>query len=78
MLIKIKVLTKSKKQQVIEKENSADFAYVLEVQVKAKPEQGKANQEVLSLLASHFKAPLKNLKIIRGHKTPNKIIKVLP
>ncbi|MDP2951540.1 MAG: DUF167 domain-containing protein [bacterium] len=82
MLIKIKVFTNAKKQQVIEKENSADiksagFAYVLEAYVKAKPQEGKANQEVLSLLASHFETPLKNLKILRGHKAPNKIIKLL-
>ncbi|OIO45283.1 hypothetical protein COX24_01940 [bacterium (Candidatus Gribaldobacteria) CG23_combo_of_CG06-09_8_20_14_all_37_87_8] len=83
MLIKVKVLTKSKKQQVIEKEKatnlenekSSGFAFVLEVQVKAKPEQGKANQEVLTLLAKHFNISLDKLKIIKGHKTPNKIIK---
>ncbi len=85
MLIKIKVFTNSKKQEIVEKENkkiaqegsgNVSFAYILEAYVKAKPQEGKANQEVLLLLSQYLKTPLKNLRIIKGQTSPHKIIKV--
>ena len=44
--------------------------------VKAKAEQGAANERVIELVAAHFKVPARKVRIIRGHKTPSKILEV--
>lgn len=69
MLIKIKVFTNSKKEEVIEKsQNSFD------VKIKEKPIQGLANKAVIKVLALHLKIPQQKLKIIKGLKQRNKIV----
>ena len=47
------------------------------VWVRAKPEQGRANQAVLALLAKHLGVNPKRLRIIKGSNTPNKIVALL-
>lgn len=71
MLYKIKVITGSKKQKIEEKKQDE-----LVVNVKSKPEQGKANQELLNLLSVYFDLPVNKIKIIRGLKSHNKIIEL--
>ncbi|MCD4759987.1 DUF167 domain-containing protein [archaeon] len=44
------------------------------VEVKAKPEGGKANLEVEKFLSKHFK---KRVKIVSGFKSRQKIIEIL-
>lgn len=46
------------------------------VSVRQKAEQGAANKRVIELIAKHFKVPVKNVRIIRGHATPSKIIAI--
>jgi len=48
----------------------------LKVSVKEKPEQGAANVRVVALVAAHFGVPKSHVRIIRGHKTPSKIIEI--
>jgi len=71
MLIKVKVKTEVKKYLVIKKAEDK-----FEVHVKEKPHAGLANQAVIQLLASYFNMSLNKIKIIRGQKTPNKIIEI--
>lgn len=47
------------------------------VWVRAKPEQGRANEAALALLAKHLGVHPKRLRIMRGANTPNKIIALL-
>ena len=47
------------------------------VWVRAKPEQGRANQAVLALLARHLGVNPKRLRVIRGSTSPNKIVALL-
>lgn len=71
MLIKVKVFPKSKKEEIIRKtEDSFD------VKIKEKPERGEANEAAISLLSSFFKVPEKKIRIIKGSKQKNKILKV--
>ena len=56
-------------------EQKAPTAY--EAWVKAKPEQGKANAAVLSLLAGRLDVEPKRLRIIKGATSPSKIIQIL-
>jgi hypothetical protein len=71
MLIKIKVFPKSKKEELIIKDKDS-----FDVKIKEKPIEGKANEAVIEILASHFNIPSKKLRIIKGNRTRNKIIEI--
>jgi len=71
MLIKIKVLPNSKKQGIIKKSEDS-----FEVRVKAKPIEGKANKEMIEVLSCYFKIPEKKIRLIRGFRQRNKIVRV--
>ena len=45
-----------------------------EVSVREKAERNMANTRVLELAASHFKIPVKKIRIVNGHKHPSKLI----
>ena len=67
MLIRIKVKPGAKENKVVEKEGE----YI--VYVKAAPQRGEANREVEKVLEKFFG---KEVRIIKGHKSRNKIVKV--
>ena len=72
MLIKVKVFPGSKKEEIIKKaEDSFDIS------VKAKPQSGDANKEVIKVLALYFKIPAARVRLIKGAKQRNKIFKLL-
>lgn len=45
--------------------------------VRAKPENGKANEELLKKVARYLKVPVFSVSIVSGRRSRNKIIKVL-
>ena len=47
------------------------------VGVRARPEKGKANEELLKKIARHFKVPVSSVRIVSGRRSRNKIIEVL-
>jgi uncharacterized protein (TIGR00251 family) len=49
---------------------------VLIVGIKALPEKGKANQELIRKLAKHFKVDVSKIKIVSGLSSRNKIIEI--
>jgi len=69
MLIKVKVFPNSKKEEVIKKSEDS-----FEVKVKAKPEKGMANKEVVKLLSVYFEIPESKIRLIKGFKERNKIL----
>ncbi len=71
MKIFIKVKTKAKEKK-IEKIDENHFI----VKVKELPEKGKANQEVIKIIAQYFKVSLSQVAIISGLKSKNKTIYV--
>ena len=71
MLIKVKVFPNSKKEEVIKKSEES-----FEGKVKAKPEKGMANKEVVKLLSVYFKIPESKIKLIKGFKERNKIFEI--
>jgi uncharacterized protein (TIGR00251 family) len=73
MLIKVRVFPSSKKEEVIQKSSDS-----FEVKVKEKPIEGRANQAVVSALASFLKIPENKVRLVRGFKTRNKIFKIHP
>lgn len=44
--------------------------------LKNAPERGKANDELLQLLAKSLKIPQKNVTLIAGHTSKTKIVKI--
>ncbi|MFH1656211.1 MAG: DUF167 family protein [Candidatus Nealsonbacteria bacterium] len=71
MFIKIKAFPKSKKERIIKKEKDS-----FEVYIKEKPIMRQANNKIIELLSLYFKIPKSKIKIIKGSKQPNKILKV--
>lgn len=71
MLVKVKVFPNSKKQLVEQKTEDSFKVYI-----KSKPEKGEANREVLDLLSGFFHIPKTDIKIIKGHKQPHKILEI--
>jgi len=48
----------------------------IKVQVSAPPEDGKANQAVLRLLADHLGLRAEQVRILRGQTQPRKVVQV--
>lgn len=48
----------------------------LKIEIKAVPEKGRANEELLDFLADAFDINKKNVKIVSGHKGRSKFIHI--
>lgn len=48
----------------------------IKIGIIAKPEKGKANEEIIKKLANYFKINRSQIKIISGLKSKNKIIEI--
>lgn len=55
-----------------------DGVRIIRIYVTALPEDGKANKAVIALLAKYLVVPKANLKIVKGHKTRDKAIELIP
>lgn len=67
--IHIKVKAGMKKESWVEK--SADH---FEASVREKAERNMANTRVLELVATHFKVPVKKVRIVNGHRSSSKLL----
>ena len=47
-----------------------------EITISSKPEKGKANKEVIILLAKFFNVSKSKVKIIKGHKSRKKVVEI--
>ena len=45
--------------------------------IKAKPEKGEANKEIIKKLAKYFDVAKSNVKIISGQKSRKKLVEVI-
>lgn len=48
----------------------------LKLSVKAPPERGKANREVLALVAEVFKLSRSNVALVAGETSPDKVVRL--
>ena len=71
MFIKIKVQTNCKKEEIIKRGEDSFL-----IKVKEKPIQGKANDKVLEMISEHLDIGAKKIRIIKGSKTPNKLLEI--
>ncbi len=67
----IKVKPNSKKQAIIEEEDGS-----LTVHLKSPPIDGKANKELVELLAKKFDVPKSNISIQMGLSSRNKLVNI--
>lgn len=71
MIIEVKVsagLNKSKVTKVGQK--------LYKIRLTKPREKGKANEELISLLAEYFNVKKRNISIVRGYKSPHKVVEV--
>lgn len=71
MKISVKVKPNSKEQSVIKNEDGG-----LLVRLKSPPVEGKANQELINILAEEFKVKKSQIKIKSGSSSRKKIIEI--
>ena len=67
----IKIIPKSSQTEIIEQKDN-----FLKIKLKAIPEKGKANAELIKFLAKYFKTAKSNIKIIQGEKGRNKVVEI--
>jgi len=72
MIIRIKTHPDSKKER-IEELSPEKF----EVWIKEKAENNFANNRLIEIIGKYFKIRNNQIKIISGHKKPNKIFEIL-
>lgn len=70
-LLEVKVQPRSKSPGV-EKLGERSFR----VRVRAAPDKGRANREVLERLAEYLDVPPSRLAIVRGESSSNKLVKM--
>lgn len=70
MKINVKVITRSAREEVVEQAGGYT------VRVRAAPQEGKANEAVVRLLARHFGLPGSAVSIVRGFTVRNKVVEV--
>ena len=70
MKIQVKVKPNSRTEEVSHEGNN------FVVRVKEPPQEGRANEAVIKLLAGHFGVPQSQVKILSGFKSKNKVIQI--
>ena len=71
MKIKVKVMTRSVDEEVVEQADGYT------VRVMAAPQDGKANEAVIRLLARHFGVARSSVRIASGLTARHKIIEIV-
>lgn len=72
MYIQIKVIPKSRATEFVEKMDDETY----KIRVKAAPEKGKANTELIRFLAKTLKVTKDEIIIISGHTDTRKLLKI--
>ena len=72
LTIKIKVEPRSSKSEIVGPHGDG-----LKVKLISPPVEGKANKELIILLSKDLKIPKKNIKIISGQSSKNKVVKII-
>lgn len=77
--LRIKVIPKSNRNEIVEvlKEDTPDGPVeTIKIKIKATPEKGKANEELIKFLSKHFDINKIKIKIISGKSSQLKLIKI--
>lgn len=69
--IEVKVLPRSSKNMVLGEQEGA-----LKVKLAAPPVDGEANQALIKYLASFFDVPRRNVVLLKGESSRNKVLEI--
>ncbi len=69
ILLPVKVITKAKNNKIIGWQGE-----FLKIQINTSPVKGKANDQLINLLADYLDLPKKQITIVRGNTTKTKYI----
>jgi uncharacterized protein (TIGR00251 family) len=72
MKIFVKVKTKAKQKKILKIDDTH-----FEISTNVPPEDGKANKEIMKLLAKYFDTSVSKVFILSGDKSKNKIIEII-
>lgn len=75
--IRVKVQASAPKSEYVEAFTDSEGEECLKVKIRAVPERGKANKELIQFLAKKLDIPKKNITIIAGEKNTLKLIKIV-
>lgn len=76
MKYNVKVIVNAKNSEIIECAKDLLGKNFLKIKVNKAPENGKANQEVIKIIAQHFKIKKSEIMIIKGETSTKKIIEI--
>ena len=71
-----RVSPNARNSEVGEIESDPQFGEVLRIRVQAPPADGKANREVVSVLAAHFGVKKRHIRILKGQKSRVKLVEI--
>ncbi|MFH1534172.1 MAG: DUF167 domain-containing protein [Nitrospirota bacterium] len=74
--LRIKVLPKSPKNEVVEILEDAEGEKTIKIRIKAVPERGKANAELIKFLSKESGVPREKISIISGKTEQLKLVKI--
>jgi uncharacterized protein (TIGR00251 family) len=70
--LKVKVIPRAKKQELITLPDGS-----LRVKLRSVPEKGKANKELIKLIASHYNVSRSSVIIIKGEFAREKVVSIV-
>ncbi len=71
LILNVKVVPRSSKSGVV-----GPYKDGLKVKLTSPPVEGQANKELIEVLAKEFNIRKKDIEIIRGKKTKNKVVRL--
>ncbi|MBI4232377.1 DUF167 domain-containing protein [Candidatus Peregrinibacteria bacterium] len=74
--LRIKVIPKSPKNEIVEIMTDAEGEETIKIRIKAVPEKGKANKELIKFLSKELGLSSSSISIISGKSEQLKLIKV--
>lgn len=74
--LRIKVIPKSPKNEVMEVMEDKENGEITKIRIKAAPERNKANLELIKFLSEIYCVPKENITIISGQKEQLKLIRI--
>jgi uncharacterized protein (TIGR00251 family) len=72
--LKIKVIPKSHKNEIVE--TMGDEEHTVKIRIKAPPEKGKANAELIKFLSKELQTSKANISIISGKTDHIKLLRI--
>jgi len=74
--LKIKVIPRSHINEVVDLMIGEDNEQIYKIRIKAPPEKGKANAELVKFLGKHLDIPKDRIEIIAGKSETTKLIRI--